>query len=878
MTYASPRTQINVTTPAKMLFVDPAVMHADILVSGLSDTMAVQRLPASGNALAYLAEVLSTRRAITELHLLSHGEPGALLLAGAQVDLDALSANGAALETISGALAHDATVILYGCSVSEGIEGRRFVEALELALGARVAASSDPVGAAELGGTWDIRVAGGAPIEIGFTAAARVAFPELLASLTGTGTGDALTGTAGNDDISGLDGNDTITGLDGDDTLFGNGGNDTLYGGGGADTLSGGTGNDYLYGATGADLIYGGDGNDAASGADGDDTLYGGAGNDTVIGSSGADRLYGEGGADWIWGGKGDDILYGGAGNDTMSGGDGADTLYGDDGDDTLSGYSGSDMLFGGVGNDVLRGGANGDTMSGGDGNDVFTGTAANHNGDTIADFAVGDKITVTSTDLTSLNGTAASGTISVGGGTLTLTGITSASGTFSAVLNGSNTDITLVAPVSSGGGGGSDSGSSSSVSTSESTSTDSSGKTVQTTTLANNSGGTSGSAAIVQNTGNNSNVVTATLPGSISLTSEGPSTAQVKTEALTTLITAIEARGSTGQAALETNAQTFLNSLASTSVLDIRTIVPTQNAGITTSDPIIITGTGLSGQSEAFVIDMRSATGKTLQLDNIEFASIIGNATVNGGEGNNFAVGDDSAQFISLGVGDDTLYGGDGNDTIGSGSGNDALFGDGGLDTVFGGSGNDTVWGGADGDVVYGNTENDVVYGNQSNDTLYGGQNEDSVYGGQDADVVYGNLADDLVYGNNGNDTMYGGQQNDALYGGQGDDVIFGNLDADRLIGGLGNDTMAGGSGQDTFVIGNDAGNDVISDFSGAESDRIEITANLNSTSIDTFAELAAAATDTGGTVVFDLGSGNTLTLVGVTTAELQSDWFSFG
>ena len=146
------------------------------------------------------------------------------------------------------------------------------------------------------------------------------------------------------------------------------------------------------------------------------------------------------------------------------------------------------------------------------------------------------------------------------------------------------------------------------------------------------NSGGSPGSAAVVQNTGNNGNVVTATLPGSVSITSEGPATAQSGTDAVTTLVSAIQARGSTGTTGLVSNAQTFLTRLGTTSTLDVRTIVPTQSAGVTTDYPIVITGSTGSSQSEAFVIDMRSISGKVLQLDNIEFVSIIGSARVIGG------------------------------------------------------------------------------------------------------------------------------------------------------------------------------------------------------------------------------------------------------
>jgi Ca2+-binding RTX toxin-like protein len=499
------------------------------------------------------------------------------------------------------------------------------------------------------------------------------------------------------------------------------------------------------------------------------------------------------------------------------------------------------------------------------------------------SDLGVSSTDNITSSPTQQLSGSAGTGdTVSILVGGTTLQTVTAAGGSWSytATLSAGSYAITVsetdVAgnesaassalnmvvneePTSDGGGGGG-----------------SGGGTTSTTTT--NTSTAPSTTAIVQNTGNNGNLVTASVPASVTISSSGPATAQSGDTAVTTLINAINNQSPTGATVVVGNAQTFLNSLAATTQLDIRTIVPTVGTGVTTDDPIIITGSTGGSQSEAFVIDMRGVTGKILQLDNIEFASIIGNATVTGGSGNNYATGDGSDQFISLGEGDDTLYGGDGNDTIGSASGNDRLFGEGGNDTVIGGTGNDSLWGGTDTDVVYGNQDADILYGNQANDTLYGGQDADVAYGGQDADVAYGNLADDVLYGNLGADTLYGGQGNDVLFGGQGNDLLQGNLGDDWLHGNLGDDTITTGSGADTVAVASSGGADVVTDFDGASGDRIQIASDINGSGIDTYAELLAAATDTDDGVQIALGSGNTLTLNGVTVSQLQSGWFTFG
>ncbi|MEQ8394645.1 DUF4347 domain-containing protein [Thalassobaculum sp.] len=880
MTSFEANRMINSTQSSELLVIDAAVSDSALLVDGLRPGIEVLHLVPGGRGLEQIAAHLAGRRGVTALHILSHGEPGALLLAGDRIDLPALAMRHGVLSDLAETLAADASVVLYGCSVAAGRLGRGFLEYLEASLGVDVAASVSPVGAAALGGGWTMRSRDGAAVELVFADEARAAFPGLLANTTGTAGAEVLSGTAGDDTISALDGNDTVSALDGNDLLYGDAGNDTLYGGGGVDTLYGGVGNDFLYGETGNDLLFGEDGNDGMSGGDGDDTLYGGVGNDTVIGSSGADRLYGAEGNDWIWGGKADDLLYGGNGADTLTGGDGADSLYGEADDDVISGASGEDILFGGdgadtlrgqaqndtlsggLGNDVLSGGASDDVMSGGggddllyggsgfdtlmggSGNDTFTGSASDHNNDTISDFAVGDSIVVTGADLSSLNGTAAGGTLATGSNGVTLNGITSVSGTYSAVFAGGNTTITLVAPVVDNGGGGGGGGT---LVVNDTTPSNTTGGA----RVISNSGATPGSAPIVQNTGNNGNVVTATLPGSVSITSDGPAAAQSGDDAVTTLISAIEARGSTGEAGLTGNAQTFLTRLGTSSMLDIRTILPTQSVGITTDDPIVISGSSGSSQSEAFVIDMRSVSGKELQVNNIEFFSIIGNARVTGGAGNNYAVGDDNSQFIDLGEGDDTLYGG---------------------------SGADTVWGGTDADVVYGNVDNDVAYGNQGSDTLFGGKGNDVVFGGQDADVVYGNLSDDVLYGNLADDTLYSGQGDDLLYGGGGNDTLIGGLGNDIFQGGIGNDLISTGVGSDVITVQADSGVDTVTDFDGASGDLIQLQSNINDGSIDTFAELQAAAIDNAdGNVEIALGGGSALILMGVNTGQLQSDWFTF-
>ena len=205
-----------------------------------------------------------------------------------------------------------------------------------------------------------------------------------------------------------------------------------------------------------------------------------------------------------------------------------------------------------------------------------------------------------------------------------------------------------------------------------------------------------------------------------------------------------------------------------------------------------------------------------------------------------------------------ENVVGGSAGDTI---TGNDAangLYGEAGNDSIRGMNGDDVIDGGAGNDDLNGNQGQDSVYGGDGADTVRGGQGNDTVSGGPGDDPhVNGNLGDDLVYGGAGNDTVFGGQGNDTLYGEAGNDVLSGDL---------GNDILVGGPGQDVFRFRPGSGVDWVRDFNGAEGDRIELPPGV-----------AYTLTTENGQLVFDLGGGDRLGLVGVAPAAF-GNWVIFG
>ncbi|MBP2296818.1 Calx-beta domain-containing protein [Azospirillum rugosum] len=322
---------------------------------------------------------------------------------------------------------------------------------------------------------------------------------------------------------------------------------------------------------------------------------------------------------------------------------------------------------------------------------------------------------------------------------------------------------------------------------------------------------------------------------------------------------------------------------------LTLRTLTPTGTG------PVTITGTSTNGAPrEALILNMGSNPGGSVVLNEVDFAAIVGSGTFTGGAGNSRTIGDDAAQTINLGPGDDTtsggggddvvvsttgrdllagdvgndtlhggddddtVMGGDDNDLVGGGAGNDLLSGDAGNDWLIGEDGNDTAIGGTGDDVLFGMAGNDLLTGDEGNDTIVGGDGTDSILGGAGADLLGGGGGDDLIDGGAGNDTLIGEDGNDTLFGGNGDDVLWGFAGDDWLIGGAGKDIFA-------FTLG--GGNDYVFEFN-ADDDLLGFASPGVS-----IADLKAAAKTVGTSTVFTLSDKSTITVVGVT--GVTDAWF---
>ncbi len=248
---------------------------------------------------------------------------------------------------------------------------------------------------------------------------------------------------------------------------------------------------------------------------------------------------------------------------------------------------------------------------------------------------------------------------------------------------------------------------------------------------------------------------------------------------------------------------------------------------------------------------------------------------------------GSDGDDYLFLEAGDDTAFGLAGNDTFVAGSGADTIDGGSGVDTVQYNGGGDPSGPPTQG-VVLNLSSADFDYGSGvafANSALDGYGDTDTLLNFENAsgskldDVLVGTDQQNILSGFDGNDSLFGAAGDDILFGGAGDDSIDGGADNDDIRGGEGDDSLSGGAGADIYRFESasepDAlnfGHDTIDDF-----DVSEDTLDLSELQITSLADVTAIASESNGNTVLSIDTDRSITLLGVTIAQLTGDNFLF-
>lgn len=871
--------------PTSLAVLDGATPYPELLVAAADPGTAVVWETAQGDD--PVAAALTTADApIDTLHVVSHGAPGRLTLGGRSRDARAVAAMGRRWRRH---LATDATIVLYGCSAGQGSAGRRLVRKLARATGARVLASSTPTGAAAQGGDWrfDVSSAGRYAAAASAFSRAHATWPGLLAHIVSVNTDGSPTPTgsfraATEAAAVGVDFNitfdlaspDSINLTEGPVTIIGGTGPEINFGDSSSLTISG---NDIVFSHSNTLVFLGGNVTQTvtlASNLTGSGGLrIDSAAGDLTVVLSGTNTL---------------NSAISVSGGDTLSISSdanlGAGTITISTGTLRVTGATTIDNQIRLINTETIDTGADVTISSvvsdtgGGSLTKTGTGTLTLSGTNTYA----GTTTVSAGTLSISGDGNLGTGALTLNGGNLTVTGATTID---NAIALGSSATVTNSAAVTlSGGITGANNLTKAGTGTLTLSNTNGyTGTTAVTAGTLSVNGALTGtttvsvaSGATLAGSGNISGAVTVASGGSLT---PGNSAGKLSTGNLT-LASGSSATFEVGGTIAGTDYDqidvsgtvNITGSTLSISVLGTSTTGNTYmliaNEGV---DPVAGTFSGLAegatitASSRTFTISYAAGTGNDIVLTDTTPAP----SSDSGGSGSSATAGTGGA---------DTLTGGGNADVIRGQAGNDTILGLGGNDSLSGGAGVDRIEGGIGSDVVYGNTGDDVLYGNTSDDTIYGGQDADVIYGGHDQDVLYGNRSDDAIWGNTGNDTLFGGQGNDQVAGGAGADRLFGNLGADTLAGGAGDDTLNGGEGADQLFFADGGGADLVEGFVIGE-DLLVIAANVNGTGVASAGDLFARAGDDGfGNTLIDLGAGNSVTLVGIATAQLSADSFLIG
>ncbi|PIF89849.1 putative secreted protein (IPTL-CTERM system target) [Acidovorax sp. 62] len=228
----------------EVLFVEDNVSEWQLLAFGVRPHIEVVRLNSQGNGLREMSAYLQGRSGLSAIHLISHGSMAQLDLGSFSLNAANLSAQEGMLQQIGQSLREGGELLLYGCEVAKGEDGKRFVQELSALTRANVAASDNLTGAKALGGDWLLEsTTGKTRAESVLTAETRALYSHVLPTTLTTPTTITFTGAVQGNTTSSYD-------FDGITFTVNGAGQVDINGGAGPDvasflatTLSGFTGN-----------------------------------------------------------------------------------------------------------------------------------------------------------------------------------------------------------------------------------------------------------------------------------------------------------------------------------------------------------------------------------------------------------------------------------------------------------------------------------------------------------------------------------------------------------------------------------------------------------------------------------------------------------
>ncbi|MEI6638709.1 MAG: Ig-like domain-containing protein [Chlorobium sp.] len=143
------------------IFIDSRVNDQDLLISQFAPDTEYSVLDASRDGIEQIVSALAGQGGYDSIQIISHGAIGSLTIGSTALDSSTIGSYTAQLAQIGSALTETGDLLLYGCNVAAGDQGRQFIDTLSHITGADVAASDDATGGTAAGGDWALEVSTG---------------------------------------------------------------------------------------------------------------------------------------------------------------------------------------------------------------------------------------------------------------------------------------------------------------------------------------------------------------------------------------------------------------------------------------------------------------------------------------------------------------------------------------------------------------------------------------------------------------------------------------------------------------------------------------------------------------------------------------------
>ncbi|MEE9318852.1 MAG: cadherin-like domain-containing protein, partial [Granulosicoccus sp.] len=182
------------TDSRQIAFVDLSIPDAEVILRSLEHSgIEIVTIDPNQDGLLLISKTLVDRQDIDVVHVVSHGQPGALYLGNATLDASTIAGNPVALTQWGDALSAGADILFYGCDFAANEDGQQLLERIAELTGADVAASDDPTGQQLSGGDWELEASVGKVLSSTFDdAELRSSWNHSLATITVTVLTDAI--------------------------------------------------------------------------------------------------------------------------------------------------------------------------------------------------------------------------------------------------------------------------------------------------------------------------------------------------------------------------------------------------------------------------------------------------------------------------------------------------------------------------------------------------------------------------------------------------------------------------------------------------------------------------------------------------------------